>query len=398
LFDSANIDKSGKSRETQLVEANGGVYYYFTPMGSLSIPKTDKKFETDPTVLASLAADAATEEGQIATAARVPSDDAHKNSKGRAYYYHAGTLASGETRWYYFDYKAEYAPKYLVEPSISPDGTYTVTYKISFKGIVSELSFAIRVGDNADPIITFGTEDQEKESFRKYTLGKRGDDKFIFKTTDIHVNPNGGSLTPTDGDGYFASWYVARKLIVNVTTPSGKSLYFSTAEDDAETVYLHSNRQISDIWLGKPDVGFGDWVQDTVNGPTSVNAPRTRDIWFALKESGDYSFQLRIDSESGQPAYYNRTITVEPKPAKTKIAPQTIWGILLIVISSGLLLGVIVYFIQTGRKTKFAAVTTGGEKGNSVGSRFLNKFKSIGKNKPAPIEAAKPDAGETPNA
>jgi hypothetical protein len=258
---------------------------------------------------------------------------------------------------------------------------------VTYKGIVSELSLAIRVGDTADPVITFGTndkgEDIETELFKKYILNKWGTAEFKFHTQDLIVNPNGGTLTPLGTDGAFADWYVARNLTVNVTTPSGKSLYFSTSADTSDNIYLHGT-PLDQIYLGKLDED-GNWVKDT----SVASDIQDREIWFTLNESGEYSFQLSINSESGQPAYFSRTITVETPATKAPIAPQTIWGTVLIVISAGLFIGVVVYFIQTGRKTKFTGgVTTQvatAATGDNTAKKFLDKFKGEKK------ESAKPN-------
>jgi len=57
-----------------------------------------------------------------------------------------------------------------------------------------------------------------------------------------------------------------------------------------------------------------------------------------------------------------RTITVEQQEERDRITPGQIWGIILIIISSGLLIGVVFYFIKTGRQTKFQSAPAAGKK------------------------------------
>ncbi|MDR0461994.1 MAG: hypothetical protein LBG88_01510 [Christensenellaceae bacterium] len=336
LFDSTKI-KEGK--ETQWVTAdNGGTYYYFKPLGSVS-------------------------------------------------------LASGAD--------VEYTPKNLVEPSVSPDGIYTVTYTITFKGIVSTLEFYIGVGDTATPVIKFGTVKEGKDKGKdweeilfgeEYKLNKYGWANFEFNTNDIIVDPNGGTLTPiSETSGGYADWYVARKLTISVLTPGGvKNMVISNSPDDDDNVYIHKDYKDDEIAKFILDEN-GEWKKRDPN----VTATNENQRWhFRLTESGEYRITFSIESESGVTGYLQRTITVETPASKAKIAPQTIWGTVLIIISSGLLLGVIVYFIQTGRKTKFAgtgSVTSSVASGEGTAKKFLDKFKREKGNADA---KKKPEASE----
>ena len=232
----------------------------------------------------------------------------------------------------------------LVDRNTAPDGVYTVTYTIAFGGITATTTFEIAIGDTHNPIIELIDETE-------FNKNHRIDSLFTFCSSWIEVNANSGWLTPQTADQKFADWYVARNLTVSIQRP-GASGHLSHDEIDISPSLDRIAQWESDPTKPNFDNDFGYnvgvYADDTL--------AKTRQWQFRLNQSGEYRVTVTIASASGMTDVKTFIITVDPERTRNRISPQTIWGTILIVISSGLLLGVVVYFIQTGRKTKFAGV------------------------------------------
>jgi hypothetical protein len=78
---------------------------------------------------------------------------------------------------------------------------------------------------------------------------------------------------------------------------------------------------------------------------------------------------MRIRSESGiWSSWYRATIVVGEETPDIRIDPTVVWGTILIILSSALLIGLIVYFVRTGQATKFE-----GSRGTKVGKKEKTK-------------------------
>jgi hypothetical protein len=86
---------------------------------------------------------------------------------------------------------------------------------------------------------------------------------------------------------------------------------------------------------------------------------------FTPTEAGTYKITFTLYNKyTGKSVSSDATLTVEAEETDSKkiIDPSNVWGIILIVLSSGLLIGVVFYFIKTGRDTKFAGAPRPEEK------------------------------------
>ena len=274
----------------------------------------------------------------------------------------------------------------------------TATPRIQFKSGREERLFGetYRVGDSKK---------------NKYGQARN---EFAFNTlADIIVFGNAAreGLTAIDGNGNYMDWYVGRNLEISVTPPGGAGgmPIASTTAEESNKDYIQKRPTSNNMLYGwsrlastysdnfgyaladyytesngryYPALQSATGAKKTIEGfaPTDAtknsayenqiadlnrpvhkvvnditNADTVNRRWsFALTQAGEYRITFSITSETGQTGYLSRSIIVEGKKGKTVIAPEYIWGTVLIVISSGLLIGVLVYFIQTGRGTKFA--------------------------------------------
>jgi len=377
LFDSKLIPTASnpdqKNPENKFVDASNstkslGRYYYFKPSGSIYVAKPKFFVSTDSDAY-----------GYISTAG-FDNDGDRNNAEWNApspkdYYGPAGVIKyywdRSAQKWWFMDYNN---PDYVnekyghgkgrpVDPSVTPDGIYNVTYTITWGGITSTVEFKIGVGDTAVPIIEFAKGEEDKLFGSSY----KKDKEFRINTSDsIRVNPNGGTLTDLDSDGTYARWYVAKNMKVSVLRPGG----MTDIPVGTEAENLHKIPVLDDDIIQYKKAKSGDdpnnidnygYLLEDGKRVVEKDGVDNRTWQFKLAESGDYRITFQIESESGQVGYLTRTITVDAPKGKTAVSPQTIWGTILIVISSGLLLAVIVYFIQTGRKTKFASKSLKGK-------------------------------------
>ena len=407
LFDSKDIGTDSNLVGKDWVRKNVGgnaTYYWFEPTGVVKVPKPTAK-------VTGIEVAGSTVIGDTTAAAIVAAGVEWK--VGFAYHYDVNTGTTEapviETRdatlywnptdgWWAFDY---YDENYItnrygrgnatVNPDIIPDGIYTVTYTVTYLGHSETFTYRVHVGDTAQPEITF-TGDLEKDLFgATYEAGKTW---FSFSTKDIRVNPNGGTITPQDGraeynfgDGY-EHWYIAKKLRVTVRGPKGDvtvvtpNLSSTIAADDKN--YVHpdpiNTDDIRDYWryirptdamyATAPEIydEYGFFLYNgarVIKGLTTAPVERTFKFWLA--DEGEYEVYLSIKSETGADSIpYKVTIKVNAKPVPNGPSPQTIWGTILIILSAGLLIGIVWYFVQSGRKTRFANAN-GGKKARGFG-------------------------------
>jgi len=379
LFDSQGINENHTGTERKYIktgaDGKGDTYYWFQPAGSVYVPKpiviaeNTAGFPAKPTAPYTLDYDKKT--GNLL----------HIQG-GVEYFWNV----DGQ-HWYSIDYDKEnyqntkygYGNTRFVDPNVTPDGVYEVTYSIVFGGITSEVKFKISVGDTATPIIEFakaagngkynGIEYKAGKSWEEILFGEsyKLDSEFSFNTSDaIRVMPNGGRLNELESDGSFARWYVAKNLKITVLLPGGHT---DLNKDEIDKRPESDDAIKPQYEKGSAGDKMDEWGYKLVIKPgctecegeceghrvPNTNIKEDRTWSFTLAESGEYRVTFEIQSESGQTAYLTRIITVDPKPEQRKVSPQTIWGTILIIVAAGLLLGVVVYFVQTGRKTKFAS-------------------------------------------
>jgi len=177
----------------------------------------------------------------------------------------------------------------------------------------------------------------------------------------VIVLSNGGYMTPSEGNRY-AKWYVAQKLSFSVTGPDGAPLREELTITPTDKTKIKEWKHLNDVGgvipsgMTTDDLGYlKDASGNHVMKEGGVYDNRTYE--FNFDSAGEYHIILWIESATSRDHTVSFTIVIKEDEPKKKISPQTVWGTILIVISSGLLLGVIVYFVQTGRRTKFAGAT-----------------------------------------
>ena len=75
---------------------------------------------------------------------------------------------------------------------------------------------------------------------------------------------------------------------------------------------------------------------------------------FIFREPGTYHITFSVASQAGVRNSREYRINVEERPPDRPIAPEEVWGTILIIVSIGLFLAIIIYFIRTDQQTKFA--------------------------------------------
>ena len=235
-----------------------------------------------------------------------------------------------------------------INHDIFADGIYIVTYHGYWNGITVELIFHIQIGDIERPTIHFTTTEYERLFSSIWTHGTASASRFEIDTSLISVNNNGGK---TD----FTPLYIAENMTIQIIGPGGAIGPGDGGRDSMENGDFRAHfgpngfRRESNVYIpfsgapGRPShVAEADWG---------------RQIWdFYLTQVGTYTITLSIQSESGVEGIFQRTVTVQQSIPGTTIDPSVIWGIILIVLAVGIFLGVLFYFIKTGRQTKFATV------------------------------------------
>ncbi|MCL2756225.1 MAG: hypothetical protein FWE45_04220 [Firmicutes bacterium] len=209
-----------------------------------------------------------------------------------------------------------------VNRDIFVDGEYTVRYTAIYQGIETHLEFVISIGDIAQARIYFTTVRQEQVFGRVYTIGE----EVIIDSNDIMIDPNGSRTN-------FTRAFVA--INTQFSLQVGNNVI---TEGTGDNQWQRDHQTEADIRAA------GD------GSPTGG-----RQIWrFVPRVDGEFTVTLQITSEAGVTTSRNFRINVEAPEPSTTITPTEIWGWVLIVLSSGVLLAVIIYFIKTGRDTKFA--------------------------------------------
>lgn len=201
------------------------------------------------------------------------------------------------------------------------DGEYVVTYTIEYMGIEISKTYKIAMGDTRAPRITLLTPDDPDQLTKTYQVG----DLFKFNTVNVHVTGtrDASVFLFEDGmDSWLANSQNNDNFSITIMTYGGQIL---TPGDDHDY----------------------EIVIDYTNG--------TEDHSFRFREPGTYYITFRVTSPSGVPNSREYRITVEDDTKKAALAPEEVWGTILIIVSIGLFLAVIIYFVRTGQQTKFAS-------------------------------------------
>ena len=233
--------------------------------------------------------------------------------------------------------KEDWQPVQTPQGGTSPrvDGVYIVEYNIRYRGVETKITYQIRMGDIQTPIITLVDRTVTQDKFEKtYYVGQ----EFTFDTFDISVSgvgdPDRFLWENSRGEDFpLADSQRNPNFSIDITSPSGRPVL--------------------------PGVGDSDY---TILIRTGVAGPGTlaeRSDWsevhtFTFREPGTYTILITVINNGNQGTVPYR-LTVEEREPRRPIAPEEVWGTILIIVSIGLLLGVVIYFIRTGQQTKFAS-------------------------------------------
>ena len=210
--------------------------------------------------------------------------------------------------------------------AVTVDGEYVVTYRLTYMDTTVTKRFNIAMGDTRQPKITYTGEPGAAENVFEKTYKVGGKMIFVFgkNTFNISGTKNNEFFWT---DGYLNDTANNSNVHITVSRDSGTQVKPGLDDDDKYTITFDKNTDPK------------NWIETHQ---------------FTFTEAGTYTIFIQVKSESGVWGNKSFSVKVEEKTPKAQIAPEKIWGIILIVLSVGLLLGVIVYFFATGRKTKFA--------------------------------------------
>ena len=241
------------------------------------------------------------------------------------------TLANGQ-QFFYFQPQGRIDGNHnpVGNANLRVDGEYIVTYTITFDIITIELQFSIMMGDTARPTIEFEDSTMQEELFGPI---RRVDFVFNFDTRWLRVNNMGGETN-------FDDHTVATRL----TGLTNEGHFIVRRPDGTVMSHVHNGN-------------VADGVVAVRHNQAQIDEHHYQHFSFRLQQTGTYRIELRIESDARQPANRFFNIVVEAQAPEPRISPTEIWGIVLIVVSSGLLLAVVIYFIKTGRDTRFAGNT-----------------------------------------
>jgi hypothetical protein len=216
---------------------------------------------------------------------------------------------------------------------VQVDGEYIITYTIEYMLQTVTLTFQIAMGDTGAPRITLLDRSPGRDLFtRTYLVGQ----PFEFNTQDIEIRGIRNhhlfdwSRTGEEGEhNLLANSQRNPRFTITIMTDSGRPVTVGGDHDYT-------------IRINNPENGFpdGDWSE--------IHR-------FYFREAGTYYITFSVTTPAGVTNSREYRIHVEERTPRPEIAPEEIWAYVLIVISIGLLLGVVIYFIRTGQQTKFAS-------------------------------------------
>lgn len=220
--------------------------------------------------------------------------------------------------------KASWKPVQAAQNNtLKVDGEYVVTYTAEYMGVTVTKTFNIAMGDTNAPRITLRDDSKNGD---KFTKTYKVDDKFEFDTIDLLVT---GTKDPE---------------IFLFDPAKGKDNYLANSQ-------RNDNFSITIMTYGGQVLTPGDDHNYTINEKPDGSENHS----FRFREPGTYYLTFRVKSQSGVTNTREYRLTVEEDTPKKAVAPETVWGTILIIASIGLFAGVIIYFFRTGSQTKFAS-------------------------------------------
>ncbi len=220
-------------------------------------------------------------------------------------------------------------------------GVYTVTYKTN----TASASFNITLGnlDNGEISLdtAFLTYDNNKE------ITNAADKLIIDKDSDGHryVTIDMRKVFFTGNDDMAS--LIAQGPNGDINNTDGFN------PEDAETAYLWKNATVTVDYENAGFIKNSDWKED--GDAAKIKNKDNYTYKFDLTQgSGTYKVTVKLWNNYTS-SYVTKSIefTLDAESTNKNVNLNTVWGIILIVLSVGLLAGVIFYFVKTARATRF---------------------------------------------
>ncbi len=261
----------------------------------------------------------------------------------------------------------------------SASGVYTVTYKTSS----TTVSYNITLGNLKNGEISWN------EGFLTYNNGK-GDQNITEATEDLIIekDSNGHRYVTIDMTKvFFAGNEDMLDLIKkgpngdpNVTTG------FNSANSDAATEYYWDKVRVTVSYEDGSFIDYGDWSDQDSEVQKIKNHGEYKYKFDLSQGSGTYKVNISMtNSYTASTVTKSIEFTIDAEATNKNVNLNTVWGVILIVLSVGLLGGVIFYFVKTARATRFVDAPRA-VKGNDK----TKATKSV--TAPKDVEAPKKDA------
>jgi hypothetical protein len=219
-------------------------------------------------------------------------------------------------------------------------GEYVVTYDLNG----AQLTFVVTVGDVSVGKLNMPNAVSYKSEGTEYKINKDNLTPAI---------PAGNYVTIRMDDVTYDGENEGFENSMNGFAQSSKEGSVAGAKGymwENATVTLYRD---GSVWLYSGNTSVNTFDLDGVSGQGE------RTYSFKLTESGTYKIEIMLKNPYTNKGYATATIefTYDVEAANGVIDLSTVWGVILIILSVGLLGGVVFYFIKTGRETKFGGAT-----------------------------------------
>ncbi len=249
------------------------------------------------------------------------------------------------------DCKSKYdANNYLeaTKKQSSVAGVYTISYKTS----TTTLSFNVTFGNLQNGTLAWN------EGFLTYNNddGKGNQEISKESTQDVVIeNIDGHRYVTIDmSKVYFTGNADMEALIANGPKPEDDNAGINP--EDLTTAYFYENVNVSVSFDGGAFIDSSDWT-DKEDETKAIKITEDGKFMYKFdlsKGSGTYKVNISMPNKytsSTVSASIEFTIDVDVTNRNHNL--NNVWGIILIVLSVGLLAGVVYYFIKTARATRF---------------------------------------------
>ncbi len=247
--------------------------------------------------------------------------------------------------------KTEYdASNYLeaAKKQSSVAGVYTVSYKTS----TTSLSFNVTFGNLQNGSLAWN------EGFLTYNNDDGKGNQEITKENTQNVvieNVNGHRYVTIDmSKVYFTGNTDMEALIANGPHPEDDNAGINP--NDLAAAYLYENVKVSVSFDGAAFIDSSDWT-DKADETKAIKITEDGKFMYKfdlIRGSGTYKVNISMPNK-----YTNSSVstsiefTIDVDVTNRKHNLNNVWGIILMVLSIGLLAGVVYYFVKTARATRF---------------------------------------------